>query len=279
MPQPDFLIIGAQKAGTSWLAHNLAQHPSVYLPPDELHFFDKSARFARGLFWYEAQFAPPPGAACIGEKTPDYLWSDEGGAEDHTPGVAERIHAAYPDLRLICVLRDPVARAVSAARHLLQTGRVRPSTPLDALLVGDAMALAKPHGVLAQGFYARNLRRYLGLFGAERMCVLFYEDDLRDDPLGTLQRVCRFLGVATDVDFPDHSQRINDLGFSRRALVLSYALPWLGRPIRAIDRRLAKSYRPEASAHTLAALARLYAPANAELFALLGRSAPHWRMA
>lgn len=279
MPRPDFLIIGAQKAGTSWLAHNLGQHPGVYLPPDELHFFDKSARFARGRSWYEAQFAPPPGVLRVGEKTPDYLWSEEGGAEDHTPGIAERIHGTYPDLRLICVLRDPVTRAVSAARHLLQTGRVRPSTSLDALLVGDAMPMADAHGVLAQGFYARSLRRYRGLFGAERICVLFYEDDLLGDSLGTLQGVCRFLGVETAFDFPDRGRRINDLGFSRLGLALSHALPWLGRPIRALDRRWATPYRPEASDRTLAALARLYAPANAELFALLGRPASNWRMA
>ena len=161
-----------------------------------------------------------------------------------------------PDLRLICVLRDPVTRAVSTARHLLQTGRVRPSTSLDALLFGAAMALVKPHGVLAQGFHARHLRRYLALFGAERMCVPFYEDDLRDDPAGTLQPVCRFLGVGADFDFPDRVQRINDPGFSRRPLTLSYALPWLGRPIRAIDRRWAAPYRPEASAGTRAVLER-----------------------
>lgn len=278
MPRPDFLIIGAQKAGTSWLAHNLTQHPHLYLPADELHFFDKSARFARGPAWYEAQFAPPPGVTCVGEKTPDYLWSDERSGEDHTPGIAERIHGIYPDLRLICVLRDPVTRAVSAARHLLQTGRVRPSTPLDALLIGDQRALAEPHGVLAHGFYARQLRRYLALFGAGRLCILFYEDDLRDEPLGTLQRVCRFLGVDGDFGFPDRSRRINELGLSRRGLALAYGLPWLGRPIRALDRRWATPYRPEAAPPTLATLARLYAPANAELFALLGRSASNWRM-
>ena len=277
MPQPDFLIIGAQKAGTSWLAHNLAQHPDIHLPADELHFFDKSARFARGPAWYEAQFAPPPGTRCVGEKTPDYLWSDEGGGEDHTPGIAERIHGLYPDLRLICVLRDPVTRAVSAARHLLQTGRVRPSTALDALLIGEAVPLAEPHGVLAHGFYARHLRRYLALFGAPRMCILFYEDDLRDHPAGTLQRVCRFLGVGADFDFPDRSRRINEPGFSRRGLALAHALPWLRRPILALDRRWATPYRPEASARALAALAELYAPANAELFSLLGRSASQWR--
>ena len=61
----------------------------MYLPPQELHFFDKSARFRRGPAWYKTQFAPPPGACCIGEKTPDYLGSAERGGEDHTPGIAE----------------------------------------------------------------------------------------------------------------------------------------------------------------------------------------------
>lgn len=279
MPRPDFLIIGAQKAGTSWLAHNLGQHPGVYLPPDELHFFDKSARFARGRSWYEAQFAPPPGVLRVGEKTPDYLWSEEGGAEDHTPGIAERIHGAYPDLRLICVLRDPVTRAVSAARHLRLN---RPGAPVDVAGC-PAGRRRDAHGRRARCPRPGILCPFLATLSwpvrrrADMRPVLRGRPARR--PSGYAAGVCHFLGVETAFDFPDRGRRINDLGFSRLGLALSHALPWLGRPIRALDRRWATPYRPEASGRTLAALARLYAPANAELFALLGRSASNWRMA
>ena len=277
MSRPTFLIIGAQKAGTTWLAHNLAEHPQIHLPAEELHFFDKADRFARGQTWYERQFAPATGACRVGEKTPDYLWSEDSGAEGHTPGIAARIHAMYPDMKLICILRDPVTRAVSAARHLIQTGRVSPAISLDALLVGEAAGLAEPHGVLDQGFYARHLREYQRYFSPEQLCIVFYEDDLQANPLATLQQMCTFLAVDADHAFADRARRINAHATSRLGLSLGHTLPALRPWIRAVDRRWRRPYRPAVSAATVAHLRAVYAPANAELFAMLGRSATRWQ--
>lgn len=277
MPKPDFLVIGAQKAGTTWLAQNLSMHPQIHLPPHELHFFDKSTRFAQGRDWYEAQFAPAPGVRVIGEKTPDYLWSEGRGGEDHMPGIAARIHEMYPDLRLICILRDPVSRAVSAARHLIQTGRIPPATPLDDLLLGNKAALAAPHGVLEQGCYARHLETFQAYFPAERLCVIFYEDQLRADPLRVLRAVSAFLGVDDDHPFPHWQRQANEHTGSRLGLRLSYHVPALRPWVRRLDRRWDRPYRPAVSEVALARLRAFYDPENARLFKLLGRSAPSWQ--
>ena len=69
MTLPSFLIIGAQKAGTSWFAEKLRQHPDVYMPARELHYFDKDSNFRRGLSWYESHFAEVKGQRALGGTT------------------------------------------------------------------------------------------------------------------------------------------------------------------------------------------------------------------
>lgn len=253
-------------------------HPQIHLPPHELHFFDKSMRFARGRDWYESQFAPAPGVQAVGEKTPDYLWSEGRGGEDHSPGIAGRIHGLYPDLRLICVLRDPVSRAVSAARHLIQTGRISPDIRLDELLLGTKSALAAPHGVLEQGCYARHLETFRTYFPDERMCVIFYEDELRADPAGVLRKVSVFLGVDGEYPFTDWQRRANEHTGSRMGLRVSYHAPLLRPWVRMFDRRWNRPYQPMVSEATLARLRTFYGPENARLFSLLRRSAPSWQV-
>lgn len=279
MPRPDFLIIGAQKAGTTWLAHNLATHPQIHLSAEALHIFDKADRFARGQTGHARPSTPETGACRAGEKTPDYLWSEASGAEGHTPGIAARIHGMYPDMKLIGILRDPAVRAVSAARHLIQPGRVSPEVSRNARLIGEAMALVEPHGVLDQGFYARHLRDDQRYFSREQLCIVLYEDDVQTDPLGTLQQVCTFLAVDADHGFPDRARRINAHSASRLGLSLGHALPALRPWIRAVDRRWPRPSRPVVSETTIAHLCAAHAPANAELCAMRGRSATSWQPA
>ena len=71
---PDFIIIGAQKSGTTWLVDMLRDHEGVFIPRDEVHFFN--GHFDKGIDWYASHFNEASKNQCIGEKTPDYL----GGA-------------------------------------------------------------------------------------------------------------------------------------------------------------------------------------------------------
>src|SRR5215831_5400325 len=131
---PDFIIIGAQKAGTTWLRARLVSQPGLFMFPKEIHFFDVPARYARGMEWYLGHFDAAPAGVVVGEKTPDYFWTN--GPAHHGPaGIPERMHKSLPDARLIAVLRDPVMRAVSQLNHLIRARVLSPFVDPDAVLM------------------------------------------------------------------------------------------------------------------------------------------------
>ena len=104
---PNFLVIGAQRSGTTWLDTALRAHPQVYLPErrKEIHYFDE--HYSRGAEWYREFFsaaAARPGLKAIGEVTPRYLFD---------PLVPQRIAGDFPSMRLIAILRNPADRAYS----------------------------------------------------------------------------------------------------------------------------------------------------------------------
>ena len=277
---PNFLIIGAQKAGTTWLAERLSQHPEIFVAPREIHFFDKADRYARGLAWYEAQFAAASSEKAVGEKTPDYLWANGRGVEGHLPDVHRNIHAALPHARLIVSLRNPVERAISAAHHIIRSGRIPPHIDIDDLLLGDQRHLLEGHGVLDYGFYHRQIQAYLELFPREQMLILIFEEDLAARPEKGLRAVCEFLGVDADFPFRDAHRKSNVNRHSLPRLRLNRHLPPRLRPLtRPVD-WLFPPYRPRPPADTLAALYDLYADSNAALFKFLQRPLPlSWRPA
>ena len=136
MRLPDFLIIGAQKSGTTWLADQLSFHPGIFMVPDEIHYFDKAQNFCRGLQWYSHHFENAGPTQLAGEKTPDYLWANGDGTEGHLADVHQKLYQTLPAARLIVVLRNPVERALSALTHLVRTRRIAPPLNVDELLLG-----------------------------------------------------------------------------------------------------------------------------------------------
>ena len=109
MRLPDFLGIGTQKGGTTYLHGLLQEHPQVFLAhPKELHYF--SLHHGRHVGWYADHFADASTGQRCGEVTPYYLFH---------PLAAERIHAAIPNVKLVVLLRDPVERALSQYFHSL----------------------------------------------------------------------------------------------------------------------------------------------------------------
>lgn len=195
-PVPAFVIIGAQKAGTSALFKMLAQHPQVLAPAvKELHFFDNDANYAKGFAHYRAQFPPAPrgGGKVTFEATPAYLFVER---------AAERLHEHLPEARLVAVLRDPVKRAYSAWNMFrdfandpvhghLHDGRSFAQAVEDELSGRD---VPWEHRYLARGHYAVQLRRYVDLFGRDRVLVLPYRL-LRDDAQRALDLVCVHAGL------------------------------------------------------------------------------------
>src|SRR5690606_1986293 len=201
---PDFLIVGAMKCGTTSLHRILDQHPGVFLPLGELFFFDVDdvqqhpdafvytpggwtffdyeAEFERYLAWYAAHFAAAAPGQLVGEDTTTYLAS---------PRAPERIRALLPEARIIVLLRDPVARAVSHYWHLVQHRR--------AIYPLEEMLQRAPENLLVRGHYREQIERYLRFFPRDRVKVLLFER-LVADPQAVVDDVCAFLGLEESVD-------------------------------------------------------------------------------
>lgn len=178
-PLPDFLVIGAQRAGTTWLDHALRAHPEVFLPTrrKEVHFFDQ--HYGRGVEWYASFFRAArswPTAPRVGEITPRYLYD---------PKVPARIHALLPDCRLIAVLREPVGRLYSHyGLHIRDYGERRPF-----------MRFAAEHDeAFARGLYSEQLERYLAHFPSRQILILLFEEVMAE-PHTALEKLATFLEI------------------------------------------------------------------------------------
>lgn len=202
-PLPNFLVIGAQRAGTTWLYRALADHEDVFLPEKkELEYFSyRSGPVAADEATYRQHFRGAHGIARIGEVTPSYLWAAQAPDHwDHKPDgfedrIPERVRDTLgPDVKLIVSLRDPVDRAVSA--FLLHVRADRVDVDDSILEVGDQ------GGIVAMGFYHRHLSRWLEVFDPSQILILDFEQ-LQTWPGRTYRQVCAFLGIADDLP-PEH---------------------------------------------------------------------------
>ena len=200
-PLPDFLIIGAQKAGTTALYAYLRRHPAITGPSwKEVSYFDR--HYARGEAWYRGNFPNVVRARgkLVGEASPSYIFHPLG---------PERVKALVPEARLVALVRNPVDRALSHYHHEVALGRepLRFEDALDAeeeRLRGEAERLAAEpgyfsqawwsHAYKARGRYAEQLERWLELFPREQLLILPSED-LDTDPEWTHAQVLEFLGA------------------------------------------------------------------------------------
>lgn len=297
MGDPSFLLIGAPKCGTNWLTEMLRQHPQVGMSSrKELHFFDSSHRFEKGLDWYRSQFTDSPETAATGEATAQYL---AGGMDreccvgHEEDSCARLVHRCYPDLRLILMLRNPVDRVVSSYYQRMRRGAVSPRTSLTGYI------RACPSKIEV-GYYAAHLHRWQALFHPRQMLVLIFEEAVAANRRQTLQAVFRFLEVdpwfvPQDIDTPRNA-RPSHFGtrvehFGRRLARAAERCRLPERIVRATDRQ-ASRLRRYAEAHTpsrvtdstrwdvpveqseLNELAALYKDPNRRLEGLLGRSLP-----
>ncbi len=196
---PDFIIVGAQKCGTTALYAYLEQHPDVASAlTKEIHFFDNN--YHRGLSWYRAHFPPRMfRRRTTGEASPSYLVH---------PLAPSRIRATVPDVRLIVLLRNPADRAYSHFHHNARKGRERRT--FDEAVTREAERLRDnvdhvlgdvdyfvthyQFSYLLRGIYASQLERWMKHFPPERLLIL-ENRDLLEDPQPTFHRTLEFLGL------------------------------------------------------------------------------------
>ena len=199
------MIVGAQKCGTTALAHFLSQHPEIGMAsPKEVHLFD-APNYSPG--WTPAQidkryvtnFAHCDGARIMGEATPSYMF---------VPEIGRDLERYNPDLKLIVLLRDPVERAIS--HYYMETGRGRERRPLWLALLREPFRLRRCRNgrvrgsetqrcsYRTRGLYSLQLRNLYRYFDPERVLVLDSRD-LSERHDEVLRRVFAFLGVSENV--------------------------------------------------------------------------------
>jgi hypothetical protein len=274
---PDFLIIGVQKSGTTWLAHLLRQHTDVYMPEGEVHFFDKVHNYQKGEEWYRECFADAEAEQTVGEKTPDYIWTNGTGVEGHDPDVHKNVYRTLPDAKLIVLFRNPVNRAVSATKHIIRSGRVSPRHSLDDLLVGDKHDLIAGHGVLEYGYYDKHLAAYLDLFSRSQILALFFEEEVVASPRDGFEKVAQFLSLSGTKEIEGVEERVNAHEVSLLELYANYYAPRLGGLARRLRSIFPQQIAPPSS-ETIARLYEHYAGHNQRLAELIERPLPEsWK--
>ena len=200
---PGFLIIGAQRCGTTSLHSYLSAHPAVRAASGkELQYF--SLHYGRGERWYRGHF--PPDALSF-EASPLYLFH---------PDAPARVAATLPAGRFIALLRDPVERAWSHYLHTRSYGQ----EPLDfaAALEAEESRLSTPDGwrrysYAARGRYAEQLERWYAHIPRERLHAIRSED-FYADPAAVYAEVLAFLGLEpfTPPEFAVHTRRVDRSG-------------------------------------------------------------------
>jgi hypothetical protein len=178
---PNFLVIGAAKAGTTSLYRYLRCHPQVFMPAKkELQFFPVEFNWDRGLDWYERHFAEASGASTIGEASTTYT------RFPYSRGVPKRIAEVLPDVRLVYLIRHPIDRMRSQFQQHVAHGWEKERS-IDKALLENPFYLDTSR-------YAMQIEQYLEIFPLDRMHVITSEDlqRKRDE---TIRGVYAFLGV------------------------------------------------------------------------------------
>lgn len=293
MVMPNFLIIGAAKAGTTAISSYLNQHPQIYMSPvKEPHFFswmgtsiefqgpgDRTAHEASilDLNVYENLFQDISDEIAIGEASTSYLY---------IPEAAPRIKHYIPEVKLIAILRNPVDRAHASFLHLIRDGH---ETLLDfsEALKAEASRIQDNWMPLwhykQRGFYYSQLRRYYDLFPAEQIRVYLY-DDLSQNVNHLLTDLFQFLGV-DDTFSPDMTSRPNASGIPKNKLLHSFLSK--NNPVKSILRPLIPAQtrqtirknnleKPTISAEIRAELIDQYRDDILQLQALIERDLSAW---
>jgi Sulfotransferase domain len=222
---PGFLIVGAQRCGTTSLFKTLSQHPAV-LPAvyhKGVHYFDSPA-YERGMDWYLGHFPAVRRAEAVretlgvpgitGESSPYYMYH---------PLAPERIARDLPDVRLLILLRDPVERAYSAHAH--EFARRYEAEPFERALELEAGRIAgerermvadpaynsehfQHNAYVVRGQYIDQLEQLTEIFGRDRLHVVD-SDAFFADPRPAFDGVCDFLGLPhwPDIAFGKHNAR------------------------------------------------------------------------
>lgn len=203
MKSLDFMIVGVQKGGTTALSYFLAQHPQLTIADGkEVHLFDAPEYSSQ---WSSEQINLRY-AAHFTHATADTLWGEGTPIYCYWPEIAAELQRYNPDLKLIIILRDPVERAIS--QYAMEKARGDETLPLWLAFLVEPYRLWRDssrrpgsarrcHSYCSRGHYdvqLKNLRSYF----SDAQILILENSELINQHQSSLQKVCAFLGVATE---------------------------------------------------------------------------------
>ena len=169
---PNFLIIGAEKSASTYVHACLKEHPEIFMPPDEISFFEDPEYSPNRIHEFTKLFDEiDTKKRAIGIKRPDYLGVWE---------CSERIHRHLPDAKLIVILRDPMDRAISAYFHNMKMGLapiLDVNLGLTKIIDGEyADTYPRNDQIVEFGLYFKHLTHYLTFFDKNQMLIMLHND-------------------------------------------------------------------------------------------------------
>ena len=193
----DFLMIGGEKCASTYLHYNLMEHPDIYMPMDEITFFENPDYHNNGLKKLEKLLKDVEKNKIIGIKRPNYLTK---------PEVPLKLSRDLDNPKLIVILRNPIERFISVYHHNIDVGFV-PLLPLNIgtkKILSNKMQKKYPRSkeLLEFGFYYKYLNNYFKYFNKKNILILLF-DDLKKDKKKILKQCYSFLNV--DPDISQHS--------------------------------------------------------------------------
>lgn len=178
---PDFIGIGAQKAGTTWLYKLLREHPTIGFPAGkEIHFWNQNQQ--RGLNWYLSLFETET-EQIQGDITPAYSILEK-------PKVLE-IRRAFPNARIIYLVRNPIERAWSSALMALHRAEMKPHEASDQWFKDHFYS----EGSIKRGDYQACLETWLSCYPESQVGVYFFEQIL-SEPVALIKEVCAHINIS-----------------------------------------------------------------------------------
>jgi hypothetical protein len=195
--EPNFMIVGAARAGTTSLYHYFDSHPEIFMSKPlrpESRFFQDPEEFEKGKEYFLTRYRGATNEQAVGEKSTNYMNGD---------GAAQRIASVYPQMKLIFLLRDPVERVISNYWWSIKNGLE--TLPLKEALLREEERVSRyegrekllePFSYKKRSCYLRYIRDYLKCFPRENMLFLITEE-LETNPVVSLNAAYEFLGVSS----------------------------------------------------------------------------------
>lgn len=193
----NFIIVGAQKSGTSSLFEYLSKQPGVFMPTcKEVDFFSRPERYSKGIEHYKDYFSKAHKDACLGEASPQYMYFRE---------TAELIYKSFPEVKIIMCLRDPIERAYS--HYNMNKRKCIESLDFENIIEKQLASFKDFYTVtqdpqfnyIGLGCYGSILESYLEYFSLDNIKIV-WSDSLRFNRLDTIKEILSFIGIDSEID-------------------------------------------------------------------------------